>query len=47
MRTLVTGGTGLLGNNLVRALIDAGQEVWALLGQRKRCHATLVTPRLA
>jgi nucleoside-diphosphate-sugar epimerase len=35
MRTLVTEGTGLLGNNLVRALIDAGHEVWALLGQRK------------
>jgi len=30
MRALVTGSTGLLGNTLVRTLIDAGHEVWAL-----------------
>src|ERR1700741_3074230 len=30
MRALVTGSTGLLGNNLVRTLFDAGHEVWAL-----------------
>ena len=30
MRTFVTGATGLLGNNLVRALLDAGHEVLAL-----------------
>jgi uncharacterized protein YbjT (DUF2867 family) len=30
MRASVTRSTGLLGNNLVRTLIDAGHEVWAL-----------------
>ena len=30
MRALVTGSTGLLGKNLVRTLLDAGHEVWAL-----------------
>ncbi len=33
MRAFVTGSTGLLGNNLVRILHQAGHEVWAL-GQR-------------
>ena len=32
MRTFVTGSTGLLGNNLVRTLHQAGHEVWARLG---------------
>jgi nucleoside-diphosphate-sugar epimerase len=30
MRAFVTGGTGLLGNNLVRALLHDGHEVLAL-----------------
>jgi dihydroflavonol-4-reductase len=30
MRAFVTGSTGLLGNNLVRTLLDAGHEVWVL-----------------
>jgi dihydroflavonol-4-reductase len=30
MKAFVTGGTGLLGNNLVRTLLDAGHEVVAL-----------------
>ena len=30
---VVTGSTGLLGNNLVRTLLQAGYEVWALA-----CH---------
>jgi len=36
MRALVTGSTGLLGNNLVRTLLDAGHEVWALASSWKR-----------
>ena len=43
MRALVTGSTGLLGNNLVRTLLDAGHEVWALARSKSatqsfRCH---------
>lgn len=36
MRAFVTGGTGLLGNNLVRTLLDAGHEVLALARSRDK-----------
>jgi dihydroflavonol-4-reductase len=39
MRALVTGSTGLLGNNLVRILLRAGHQVWALarsMGKARR-----------
>jgi nucleoside-diphosphate-sugar epimerase len=38
MRALVTGSTGLLGNNLVRTLLDAGHEVWALAGSKEKAQ---------
>src|SRR5258708_24885470 len=38
MRALVTGSTGLLGNNLVRTLIDAGHEVWALARSKEKAQ---------
>jgi dihydroflavonol-4-reductase len=41
MRIFVTGGTGLLGNNLVRALRAAGHEVKALVRSRKKAAAML------
>ena len=41
MRALVTGSTGLLGNNLVRTLIDAGHEVWALARSREKAQREL------
>ena len=34
MDTLVTGGTGLLGNNVVRRLLERGQSVRVLMRQR-------------
>jgi len=36
MRAFVTGSTGLLGNNLVRTLLDDGYEVWALARSKAR-----------
>lgn len=47
MRAFVTGSTGLLGNNLVRTLLQAGHEVWALLGLKKRRAENSETPWLA
>jgi len=41
MRALVTGSTGLLGNNLVRTLIDAGHEVWALARSKEKAQREL------
>jgi uncharacterized protein YbjT (DUF2867 family) len=41
MRALVTGSTGLLGNNLVRTLIDAGHEVWALARSKEKAQCEL------
>ena len=41
MRALVTGGTGLLGNNLVRTLIDAGHELWALARSKEKAEREL------
>ena len=41
MRALVTGSTGLLGNNLVRTLIDAGHEVWALARSKEKAQLEL------
>jgi uncharacterized protein YbjT (DUF2867 family) len=38
MRALVTGSTGLLGNNLVRTLLDAGHEVWALARSKEKAR---------
>lgn len=42
MRALVTGSTGLLGNNLVRTLLDAGHEVWALARSKEKHDESLV-----
>jgi uncharacterized protein YbjT (DUF2867 family) len=41
MRALVTGNTGLLGNNLVRTLIDAVHEVCALARSKERAQREL------
>jgi len=41
MRALVTGSTGLLGNNLVRTLLDAGHEVWALARSKEKAQREL------
>lgn len=41
MQIFVTGGTGLLGNNLVRALRARGHEVKALVRSRKKAEAML------
>lgn len=41
MRAFVTGGTGLLGNNLVRTLLAHGWEVTALVRQRAKAAAVL------
>jgi dihydroflavonol-4-reductase len=38
---LVTGSTGLLGNNLVRTLVDAGNEVWALARSKEKAQREL------
>jgi uncharacterized protein YbjT (DUF2867 family) len=38
MHALVTGSTGLLGNNLVRTLTDAGHEVWALARSKEKAQ---------
>ena len=41
MRAFVTGSTGLLGNNLVRTLLDAGHEVWALARSKEKAQREL------
>ena len=41
MRALVTGSRGLLGNNLVRTLIDTGHEVWALARSKEKAEREL------
>ena len=41
MRAFVTGSTGLLGNNLVRNLHQAGHEVWALARSKEKAQQTL------
>jgi dihydroflavonol-4-reductase len=41
MRAFVTGSTGLLGNNLVRALLGAGHEVVALARSRNKAQRQL------
>ena len=41
MRVFVTGGTGLLGNNLVRALRADGHDVRALVRSRRKADAML------
>jgi dihydroflavonol-4-reductase len=41
MRAFVTGSTGLLGNNLVRILLQAGHEVWALARSKEKARREL------
>jgi dihydroflavonol-4-reductase len=41
MRAFVTGSTGLLGNNLVRTLLDAGHEVLALARSHQKATREL------
>jgi dihydroflavonol-4-reductase len=41
MRAFVTGSTGLLGNNLVRTLLRAGHEVWALARSEEKARREL------
>jgi dihydroflavonol-4-reductase len=41
MKAFVTGSTGMLGNNLVRALLDAGHEVVALARSRHKATREL------
>lgn len=41
MRALVTGGTGLLGNNLVRTLLASGHDVFALARSRDKAAREL------
>ena len=41
MRAFVTGSTGLLGNNLVRTLLQAGHEVWALARSKEKARREL------
>jgi nucleoside-diphosphate-sugar epimerase len=38
VRAFVTGSTGLLGNNLVRTLLQAGHEVWALARSKEKAR---------
>jgi dihydroflavonol-4-reductase len=40
MKTFVTGATGLLGNNLVQTLLDAGHEVKCLIRSRAKAART-------
>ena len=41
MGAFVTGSTGLLGINLVRTLLDAGHEVWALARSKEKAQREL------
>jgi dihydroflavonol-4-reductase len=41
MRAFVTGSTGLLGNNLVRILLQAGHEVWVLARSKEKARREL------
>lgn len=41
MRAFVTGSTGLVGNNLVRTLLQAGHEVWALARSKEKARRAL------
>ncbi len=41
MRAFVTGSTGLLGDNLVRTLHQAGHEVWALARSKEKAQHML------
>jgi len=41
MRAFVTGSTGLLGNSLVRTLLQAGHEVWSLARSTERARREL------
>lgn len=41
MRAFVTGGTGLLGNNLIRILVDNGHQVTALVRSAKKAEIIL------
>ena len=41
MRAVVTGSTGLLGNNLVRTLLQAGYGVWALARSKEKAGREL------
>ena len=41
MRAFVTGSTGLLGNNLVRTLLHAGHDVWALARSKEKARREL------
>jgi dihydroflavonol-4-reductase len=41
MRAFVTGSTGLLGNNRVRILLQAGHEVWALARSKEKARREL------
>lgn len=41
MRAFVAGSMGLLGNNLVRTLLDAGHEVWALARSKEKAQREL------
>jgi dihydroflavonol-4-reductase len=46
MKAFVTGGTGLLGNNLVKALADNGWQVKALARSREKAAKLLDTGRV-
>jgi len=41
MRAFVTGSTGPLGNNLVRILLQACHEVWALARSKEKAQREL------
>jgi dihydroflavonol-4-reductase len=47
MRAFVTRSTGLLGNNLVRTLMQAGHEVWALARSKEKRGESLAIPQFA
>lgn len=41
MKAFVTGSTGLLGNNLVRTLLEGGHEVWGLARSKEKARTQL------
>jgi len=43
----VLGGTGFVGQHLVRALVEAGYQVRVLARHRERCRELLVLPRVS